>query len=107
MPRPNLPPTPAASTEIQGKGGCPISTTEKTFNLPPPALAPSRTHGTGTATEDGAKQSHSTTNPNFTLPPPPTRSRTIIQMKPKPRRQEDSKEDSTQRYREEEEVKDE
>ena len=84
MPRPSLPPTPAASAEIQGKGGCPISTTEKAFNLPPPALAPSRTHGTGTATEDRGRQSHFTTNPNFTLPPPPTRSRTIIQMKPKP-----------------------
>ena len=89
MPRPSLPPTPAASAEIQGKGGCPISTTEKAFNLPPPALAPSRTHVTGTATEDRGRQSHSTTNPNFTLPPPPTRSRTIIQMKPKPQQTED------------------
>ena len=89
MPRPSLPPTPAASAEIQGKGGCPIPTTEKAFNLPPPALAPSRTHGAGTATEDKVRQSHSTTNPNFTLPPPPTRSRTIIQMKPKPQQAED------------------
>ena len=96
MPRPSLPPTPAASAEIQGKGGYPISATEKAFNLPPPALAPSRTHGTATATEDKSRQSHSTTNPNFTLPPPPTRSRTIIQMKPKPQQADDVARPSSQ-----------
>ena len=86
MPRPSLPPTPAASAEIQGKGGSPLSTIEKTFNLPPPALAPGRAHGTSNVD----KKSQSVANPNFTLPPPPTRSRTIIQMKPKPQQLDDA-----------------
>ena len=84
MPRPSLPPTPVASAEIQGKGDSPLPATEKAFNLPPPALAPSRTDGTGISSIERDRQSQSAPNKNFTLPPPPTRSRTIIQMKPKP-----------------------
>jgi hypothetical protein len=79
MPRTCLPPTPAASTEIQGKDGSPLSAPEKSFNLGPPAIAPKQTDGVSPA----AKQPQSSPNTKFTLPPPPTRSRTIIQMKPK------------------------
>lgn len=86
MPRPSLPPTPAASTEIEGKDRSPLSATEKSFNLPPPAIAPSRTDGSSTTD----KQIHSAASPNFTLPPPPTRSRTIIQMEPKLQQTEDT-----------------
>ncbi|KAK4690936.1 hypothetical protein P7C71_g5960, partial [Lecanoromycetidae sp. Uapishka_2] len=85
MPPPTSPPTPAASTEIVGKEHSPSSATERSFDLPPPAIAPSRTHGSSTTN----KQIHSATSPSFTLPPPPTRSRTIIQMKPKSPRTED------------------
>ena len=80
MPRTNLPPTPGASTEIQGKDGSLLSPTDKAFNLGPPAIAPKHAIGSAPST----KQSEPTTTTNFTLPPPPTRSRTIIQMKPKP-----------------------
>lgn len=86
MPRTSLPPTPAASTEIQGKDGSPISATEKSFNLPPPAIESQRNNGTSTA----QKHTQSALSPCFSLPPPPTRSRTIIQMKPKPQSSEDS-----------------
>lgn len=84
MPRAALPPTPAASTEIQGKEGCPLSATEKSFNLGPPAIAPKHTNGVPPST----KQGQSPANANFILPPPPTRSRTIIQMQPKPQHSE-------------------
>ncbi|CAF9926164.1 MAG: hypothetical protein ALECFALPRED_003377 [Alectoria fallacina] len=80
MPRTSLPPTPAASTEILGKDASPISATDKSFNLPPPAIESHRSNGASTA----HKQPQSASSPAFSLPPPPTRSRTIIQMKPKP-----------------------
>ena len=79
MPRATLPPTPAASTEIQGKHDSLLSAADKTFNLGPPAIAPKHTN-----TSSSSKQSQSAMSSSFTLPPPPTRSRTIIQMKPKP-----------------------
>lgn len=79
MPRPNLPPTPAASTEIQGMKGTPLSPREKPFKLGPPAIAPKQ--ASGVLPETSRPQSYR--NANFALPPPPTRSRTIIQMKPK------------------------
>lgn len=76
MPRTNLPPTPAASTEIEGSDLPPCSATEKAFNLPPPAIG---TNGSSAL----LKSAQSVSSPAFSLPPPPTRSRTIIQMKPK------------------------
>ncbi|MCJ1457377.1 hypothetical protein MMC28_007745 [Mycoblastus sanguinarius] len=81
MPRTSLLPTPAASTEIHGKDGSPPSATEKErpFNLPPPAIESHRNHGAS----NPSRQPQLATSPKFTLPPPPTRSRTIIQMKPK------------------------
>ncbi|KAL6718036.1 hypothetical protein ACLMJK_004121 [Lecanora helva] len=92
MPRANLPPTPAASAEIQGKDGATLSATEKAFNLGPPAIAPKQNE----ATESSTKQSHSTAHSTFTLPPPPTRSRTIIQMKPKSQSSEAAHRNSVQ-----------
>ena len=78
MPRPNLLPTPAASTEIQGKGESSISATEKSFNLPSPAIASNPSY------DNPPIEKQALASPAYTLPPPPTRSRTIIQVKPKP-----------------------
>ena len=86
MPRTSLPPTPAASTEIQGKDTSPTAATETSFNLPPPAIDFHRANGASTA----HGQAQSASSPGFSLPPPPTRSRTIIQMKPKQQSSEDS-----------------
>ena len=80
MPRPALPPTPMASTEIRCKDRSPISASEKSFVLGPPAIAPKHV----SVSPPGSKQPQSAIGTSFTLPPPPTRSRTIIQMKPKP-----------------------
>lgn len=80
MPRMSLPPTPAASTEIRGKDSSPISSTEKSFNLPPPAIESQRIHGASPV----IRQPQASASADFFLPPPPTRARTIIQMKPKP-----------------------
>ena len=86
MPRTSLPPTPATSTEIRGKDTSPISATKTSFNLPPPAIDSHRADGASTA----HRQPQSASSPGFSLPPPPTRSRTIIQMKPKLLSSEDS-----------------
>ena len=86
MPRTSLPLTPAASTEIHGKDTSPISATDNSFNLPPPAIESHRNNGA----PNGHKKAQSASGPGFSLPPPPTRSRTIIQMKPKPQSSEDS-----------------
>ncbi len=86
MPRTSLPPTPAASTEIQCKKPSPGTATENSFNLPPPAIESQRNNGPSTH----HKSPQSLSSPAFSLPPPPTRSRTIIQMKPKPQTAEDS-----------------
>ena len=72
MPRTRLPPTPVSSTELIGEDNARVATLERPFNLPPPAIAAPGSHRA------------SSTTPAFSLPPPPTRSRTIIQMKPKP-----------------------
>ena len=86
MPRTSLPPTPASSTDIRGKEGPRLSSTEKmSFALPPPAIAPAGS--TRAATNDNS--SHQITPSDFSLPPPPTRSRKIIQMKPKPQQSEE------------------
>ena len=87
MPRPNMPPTPAASTEIAGKDPSPTFAKEKSFNLPPPAMVTGHSHGIVKADE----QTNSAASSNFSLPPPPTRSRTIIQMKPKMQHTGDTK----------------
>lgn len=107
MPQPNLPPTPASSTDITGKDGTKdLPPLQMSFELPPPALASSPTepkHRSGSLTKPEfpvqpseavkarRRSSAATTNAGstsreargFELPPPPTRSRKIIQMKPK------------------------
>lgn len=107
MPRTNtFPPTPAPSTDITGKENGYFSHTDPAFSLPPSAVA-SRVGSSGDVTMDAAYNSRmpfSPTSPkpnanlknkkkniapspiitpsSITLPPPPTRSRKIIQMKP-------------------------
>lgn len=80
MPRTTLPPTPAASGDIAGKDDPAACAVDKSFNLPPPALHQGRVH----ASTANPKPIQPAAAPNFSLPPPPTRSRTIIQVKPRP-----------------------
>ncbi|KAL9587281.1 MAG: hypothetical protein Q9212_000328 [Teloschistes hypoglaucus] len=82
MPRTTFPPTPASSTDIVGKDSAnQLLCKEKiSFALPPPAIAPAPSRNRPLEEErpqDGPTES------DFSLPPPPTRSRTIIQMTPK------------------------
>lgn len=91
MPRTTLPPTPASSTDIIGKDGSPLSANEKSFNLPPPAIPSNRVNGTLSADN----HTRPSASPAFSLPPPPTRSRTIIQMKPKSQQAEGNARSST------------
>jgi hypothetical protein len=112
MPRPQNPPTPASSTEIKSKDGSQFSSIQMSFELPPPAVANADTlSSSSTSSKSSSASSYhpnsvSTVSPGipasevvktrrrsstaqrsnqdtFALPPPPTRSRKIIQMKPK------------------------
>ena len=109
MPRQELPPTPASSTEIKGKDGGQFSTLQMSFELPPPAVAGSESRPSSASTKASSTSSYHPTSPKspaipasevvkirrrssmahppnkdvFALPPPPTRSRKIIQMKPR------------------------
>ncbi|KAK5675401.1 hypothetical protein LTS10_011843 [Elasticomyces elasticus] len=103
MPRPNPPPTPGSSSDIRGKEGV---LGAPTFNLPPTAFQePDRlSNSSSTPSVNGSDSSYRPVSPpspadlsrkrpaamqpvitkdDFALPPPPTRSRKIIQMKPK------------------------
>lgn len=107
MPRPSLPPTPGSSTDIKGKDG---QFGQISFELPPPALAAVDSRPSSASTKSSSASSYRPTSPIspeitpnnlngasrrrasavpatakdvFTLPPPPTRSRKIIQMKPR------------------------
>ncbi|MCJ1223644.1 hypothetical protein MMC12_000287 [Toensbergia leucococca] len=111
MPRANLPPTPASSTDILGKDDSRLSFLETSFTLPPPAIASAAINRSSSTSVKSAEDStnhpaspnspiavsssqahkwHSNTQQrqpptagsDFSLPPPPTRSRKIIQMKP-------------------------
>jgi len=112
MPRPGLPPTPASSTDLQAKEKARAPSFEMTFTLPPPALASisSNESSNGSVKSESSyhpispaspvakttgqkhrrtsstqiQEATPTTNADFSLPPPPTRSRKIIQMKPGP-----------------------
>lgn len=78
MPRPIHPLTPASSTDIPSRGDKPLSP-HLAFVLPPPAVQASevvKARRRSSAREENG--------PAFALPPPPTRSRKIIQVKPKP-----------------------
>lgn len=106
MPPPHAPPTPAPSTDIRGKDS--LVSLAPALALPPSAYAelPSDRTASSTPSANGsdssyrpasptspvnaqrkqssASQSRATKNDDaFALPPPPTRSRKIIQMKPK------------------------
>lgn len=105
MPRPHPPPTPGSSSDIRGKEGYHAG---PALNLPPTAYQEQidRTNtSSATPSINGSDSSHSSYRPlspvdigkkrpapssgsvitkdDFALPPPPTRSRKIIQMKPK------------------------
>ena len=113
MPRPSFPPTPAPSTDITGKRNSNAGQLDTGFTLPPAAISSSRgstaTEASSTAsnasdssyrplspssptattkTAPASRKRSSTgqsvvTKDDYSLPPPPTRSRKIIQMKPK------------------------
>lgn len=111
MPRPTLLPTPASSTDLAGKDGQPLSSHELSFALPPPAITSKRKANTldeaakpaatvpsyrpntpispsldnrklGPGKRRASASRAAVVREEFTLPPPPTRSRKIIQMKP-------------------------
>jgi hypothetical protein len=113
MPRPEAPPTPAASLDLTGKKCANAPQLETGFTLPPAALGGSRgsvASSSGTtenasdssyrppspsspavSTKPGSARKRSSTTAqhsiitkdDYSLPPPPTRSRKIIQMKPR------------------------
>lgn len=110
MPRPEPPPTPASSTEIKGKDGSQFSSLQLSFELPPPAVATAESRPSSSSTKQSSASSYRPVSPqspvlpasevvkirrrsslaqkppnkdSFALPPPPTRSRKIIQMKPR------------------------
>ncbi len=112
MTRPSLPPTPQPSTDIVGKSSVDAPRLENGFNLPPAALSsrssalsspmssesasdssyhpPSPTSPIAKSKPSQARkrlnsgaQKHVNKQDSYSLPPPPTRSRKIIQMKPK------------------------
>lgn len=112
MPRMVLPPTPCSSTDIKGQDGLKhLASLQMAFELPPPAmtghdasqvtptdtklsptdpseLTPPKTPYPMQASEtvkSRRRQSSAVQPPKdqFALPPPPTRSRKIIQMKPR------------------------
>lgn len=112
MPRPSFPPTPQPSTDITGKSSASAPQLESGFTLPPAALngrgsVASSSGPSDTASDSSyrppspaspvattkssqsrkrpspASQQSVVTKDDYSLPPPPTRSRKIIQMKPK------------------------
>lgn len=109
MPRPDQPPTPASSTEIKGKDGPQFGALQMSFELPPPAVPAAESQPSSATSMASSGSSFHPTSPmspampasevvkirrrssvaqapgkdQFALPPPPTRSRKIIQMKPR------------------------
>lgn len=113
MPKPSFPPTPTASLDITGKNSANAPQLETAFTLPPAALNGDRrsvasSSGPSDAASDSSYRPISPSSPvasskpaharkrsstaahlgiitkdDYSLPPPPTRSRKIIQMKPK------------------------
>jgi len=96
-------PTPASSTDIKGQDGTQLAPLQLAFELPPPAVIPNDANQGPTATSrhtskpasypmqasetvKSRRRSSAIQGPSkdqFALPPPPTRSRKIIQMKPR------------------------
>ncbi|RYO98536.1 hypothetical protein DL764_007071 [Monosporascus ibericus] len=103
MPRPAMPPTPASSTELRVQDSTKqLSSLQMAFELPPSALEAGGRVGAGARTSPAAsplkaqfpmqpsetvksrrRSSAAAQKETFALPPPPTRSRKIIQMKPR------------------------
>lgn len=97
MPPSRLPPTPAMSAELVGKEKPSTDGVEFSFQLPPAALpSTSTTSQSHRSPSVGflpasptspdlamAASGHRTNQGDLDLPPPPTRTRRIIQMKPK------------------------
>ncbi|KAI4601733.1 hypothetical protein KJ359_011865 [Pestalotiopsis sp. 9143b] len=107
MPRTAMPPTPVSSTEMKSQDGLhKLSALQMSFELPPSAIG---ANGSSRPSSSEAKSDASAVSPltpypvqasetvksrrrssaahnkeSFALPPPPTRSRKIIQMKPRP-----------------------
>lgn len=99
MPRPNPPPTPGSSSDLRGRDG---GSAAPAFKLPPTAYQEQdRASSASTPSANGSDSSYRPVSPSspadlarkrpaasvitkedFALPPPPTRSRKIIQMKP-------------------------
>jgi hypothetical protein len=114
-----MPPTPGASTEITAKDG--YYDHRMTFELPPPAM-PATERPSSASTKASSESSYRPTSPmspdvspkdihqgaphrqsgagqviakeEFSLPPPPTRSRKIIQMKPREQAEQETALDS-------------
>ncbi|KAI7343898.1 hypothetical protein KC322_g6143 [Hortaea werneckii] len=105
MPRPNPPPTPGSSSDIRGKEADLLA---PAFDLPPTAYCPEQDRASSNSSvvssANGSDSSYRPassgvagesrkrsaphpgpviTTDDFTLPPPPTRSRKIIQMRPR------------------------
>lgn len=120
MPRPGLPPTPASSTDIMAQDKPRRPSLETSFSLPPPAMIGAGSETSSISSVSGSGSSFHPVSPvspemtagdhaskrrpsnakkiskdDFTLPPPPTRSRKIIQMKPKTTSQDHMSIDST------------
>ncbi|GAB1311094.1 Transcriptional regulator of form adherence 6 [Madurella fahalii] len=93
MPRGASLPTPASSTDIKGQDGSKMASLQLSFELPPPAVTGNEPNALGTPfpsqaseTVKSRRRSSAANGPQkdqFALPPPPTRSRKIIQMKPR------------------------
>ncbi|KAG8533370.1 uncharacterized protein KY384_002153 [Bacidia gigantensis] len=75
-----MPPTPATSTDITGKNDAHKPPPNQLFDLPPPALTSLQN---STPNASGHRPIQPAGASAYSLPPPPTRSRTIIQMTPK------------------------
>jgi len=79
MPQTSLPLTPASSLDLQGQVPASQTVRETPLTLPSPAMAPANSKGRVSRPQPIRP---ATEKPDFSLPPPPTRSRKIIQMKP-------------------------
>ncbi|OCL04628.1 hypothetical protein AOQ84DRAFT_300518 [Glonium stellatum] len=117
MPRAAFPPTPAPSTDISGKPDNNAAQLDSTFALPPAAMGSTRGSSSSSSAASNASDTSyrpiSPTSPaastkpptarkrpnasqsvitkdDYALPPPPTRSRKIIQMKPRTQEVQDS-----------------
>ncbi|KAF4122484.1 Helix-loop-helix DNA-binding domain [Geosmithia morbida] len=94
MPRSSLPPTPGSSADTKVQDGTQdLASLHMTFELPPPAYQNPPAPGASSASpyplqaaETVKSRRRSSTmagESSFSLPPPPTRSRKIVQMKPR------------------------